>query len=607
MSQRVLPLFLTAAMILNMYHFTVLAEAETLEISETAEVPENGEVSEETKNPEEPELSEGSETSEEPEVPEETEAPEPPAMSENSLTVSENTLTVSENSVTDIAAIGKIDTFSNLDDSALEKHIVRGQNPEGAVVNLFDYWQDSPNPEDEEIWDWEYTNEETGEMQRGELCNLGISRGHLLRFGQTKTEEPEEKEKWNYGAWNMYSTNNPYQGIVQNTLDKGFPKLNFKDKQIGDFGNYATNYRNWLDNAHREESLAYLFSVTEKNSYKASYANVQGLFQMDQDGYYYYDSRKNFAEFDKANSRFILYDSPGVGKDGYYGQFFPFNKASEVFDTEYDITDGKNPYPLSYTGKEETDNGTGEKTDYVVRNGNASFVSCTYPALNHYIGMTLKVPFLQTVGGCLDDGSDMTFEFSGDDDVWIFIDGVLVADLGGIHDAYELSINFANGKISIPSLGEGEHTLRDSFEAAGRSVNGFSEKTFADNTKHTLQMFYLERGHMASNLSLRFNVVVVEDPRNNDPGGGDPGDDPEDPPSETEDPEEAPGTYSDTETASTAQPTGSEQGKNAVGSPQTGDDSMIGWWAALNLISLVGICATVYNLILRNSREKKRR
>ena len=113
------------------------------------------------------------------------------------------------------------------------------------------------------------------------------------------------------------------------------------------------------------------------------------------------------------------------------------------------------------------------------------------------------------------------------------------------------------------------------------------------------------------------NVVVVEDqksgdpddddPGGDDPGGDDPGDDPEDPPSETEDPEETPGTYSDTETASTAPMTESEQMQNTIGSPRTGDDSMIGWWAALNLISLVGICATVYNMVLRNSREKKRR
>lgn len=557
MGQKFLLFFLTAAMILSMYNLTALAEAETPEVSETAELPEELEESEESEEPEKEEM---------------PEAPELPTMSENSLTVSGNTLTVNENSLIDIAPIDESGAAFHLENSVLKNHIVRGQSPEGAVVNLFDYWQVERDGE-EYVWDWE-------ENGLGVLCNMGISSKHLLRFGLTDENKPDTCEL-KYGAWNMYSVGQPYQGIVQNTLGAdGFPRLNFKPNE--DFGRYATEHSDWLDNAHREESLAYLFSVTKQNSYKAIYKNVQGLFQMDQDGYYYYDSRKNFAEFDKANSRFILYDSPGVGTEGYYGQFFPFNKASDVFDTVYDINDGA-PYLLSYKGEKEH-----------VENKNASFLSCNDTSLNHYIGMTLEVPFLQTVGGCLDDGSPMIFKFSGDDDVWIFIDGVLVADLGGIHDAQELSINFADGKVSI--TGKAEHTLLDSFGLAGRSGDGFSGKTFADNTVHTLKMFYLERGHKASNLSLWFNVVVGEDQKGNDPGGSDP----------EEDSEEASEAHSDTKTASAAYPTESEQGENAIGSPQTGDDSLIGWWAALSLISLLGIGATVCNMVLRRGREKKR-
>lgn len=139
----------------------------------------------------------------------------------------------------------------------------------------------------------------------------------------------------------------------------------------------------------------------------------------------------------------------------------------------------------------------------------------------------------------------------------------------------------------------------------GWSVDGFSKNTFADNTKHILQMFYLGRGHMASNLSLRFNVVVVEDQKSDDPDGNDPGDDSEEPPSETEDSEETLGTHSDTKTASAEHSTGTEQMRNAIGSPQTGDDSLIGWWAVLSLVSLLGIGATVYNMVLVKGREKK--
>lgn len=118
---------------------------------------------------------------------------------------------------------------------------------------------------------------------------------------------------------------------MQNVLgNDGFPRLNFAGKESSFFENYGDPDINM-----GTESLAYLFSLND-NGYKRSYSNVQGLFQMDAQGYYYYDSKKNFAEFD-GKSRFILYDSPGVGKEpddpnalaseGNYGQFFPFNKA----------------------------------------------------------------------------------------------------------------------------------------------------------------------------------------------------------------------------------------------------------------------------------------
>ena len=116
----------------------------------------------------------------------------------------------------------------------------------------------------------------------------------------------------------------------------------------------------------------------------------------------------------------------------------------------------------------------------------------------------------------------MQFEFSGDDDTWIYVDGVLIGDGGGIHNRCEVDINFANGDVSIN--GELVGTLRGFIEAAkSEEIAAFTPKelekwnaqwngnTFAAGTYHTFDMFYLERGGDESNLYIRYNLVSTAD------------------------------------------------------------------------------------------------
>ena len=85
-----------------------------------------------------------------------------------------------------------------------------------------------------------------------------------------------------------------------------------------------------MQNRDGGESLAYLFDPKMESQGKASFSDVKGLLQVDKDGYYYYNSRQNYAVFYEADNAFTLYDHPGVipGGTSPVGQFFPFNQAT---------------------------------------------------------------------------------------------------------------------------------------------------------------------------------------------------------------------------------------------------------------------------------------
>ena len=355
--------------------------------------------------------------------------------------------------------------------------------PEGITIDLFDYWstQSDDDPDGGENM--------VGDDKR---YNLGINKDHYLKFGQGmgQVDTPEntdevknafevetaskqgEINKWTNGA-------RPMAGIVNNTLDDGYPTLAY------------TRYAS--------QSLGYLFDSSYGEG-KTAYSNVGGLLRQDENGYYYYNSATNFAEFQKSKNEeknvFTVYDQEAVTGDGVStaggtGMFFPFNTKEQVF-----LDDG-------------------------------NYLKSTDVVLNHYFGLHMTTSFQQTKSGVSpsDNNTPVTFSFSGDDDVWIFIDDVLVADLGGIHDACSVEINFQTGAICVykdanknGTFDNGDKkynvdnadSLNDMFIKAGKDTEvTWSSQTFADETYHTLDFFYLERGNVDSNMWMKYNLKTV--------------------------------------------------------------------------------------------------
>ena len=123
-------------------------------------------------------------------------------------------------------------------------------------------------------------------------------------------------------------------------------------------------------------------------------------------------------------------------------------------------------------------------------------------------GMKLEIPFTLNENGVLDDGTTpQTFDFSGDDDLWVFIDNKLVLDLGGEHNKTEGTINFsdcsvtANNKQAI-----GSATRNGKF---GTDVTGGWFDNSNPNTVHTMTIYYMERGMFDSNLMFGFSFHAI--------------------------------------------------------------------------------------------------
>lgn len=148
-------------------------------------------------------------------------------------------------------------------------------------------------------------------------------------------------------------------------------------------------------------------------------------------------------------------------------------------------------------------------------------------AVNMGFGTEFTIPFTLSKDGKI-NGQDITFNFTGDDDVWVFIDDYLVLDMGGAHRMASGTIDFAKKNVTVERAFTPDKSTTAAWKDGATRANQTSTeslKTFADietdNGKtfadimaddskvHTLKMFYMERGMIDSNMSVSFNFSPI--------------------------------------------------------------------------------------------------
>ena len=365
-------------------------------------------------------------------------------------------------------------------------------NPNGTTIDLFDYWISDKNTSGQQAWpdfgnyryinytDGQWTNYQSGGNglwlfgsgdNKGINSKSGDNHGHALKFNPANDGSVVNGIRGDYGGWFDVAYNE--QAGLNAWTGSATPRTGIVQSKLS--GNYPilTNDKGLGTDG---ESLAYLFDPSINHAGKDSYTNVNQLLYVDPDGYYTYDSEDFKADFNKTNKVFTV-SSQGTNSGEARG-FWPFGQE------------------------------------------------------NFWLGMHIKTDFSMPENGRVlnpkGEYKDMTFEFQGDDDTWLYLDGVLVGDGGGVHNQTLIRINFREGTVYV--TGKEDHAgfvsdyektyyldelytdakVYNNYEWED-SPSGNGHKIFKVGSQHKFDMFYMERGGGYSNLRIHYNLISTTD------------------------------------------------------------------------------------------------
>ena len=203
---------------------------------------------------------------------------------------------------------------------------------------------------------------------------------------------------------------------------------------------------------------------------------------------------KNGVETYEFDSK---YDTVHLKENGtleYLGYNKTYNKAVQVLDQKCDDGDGVKPGFFPYNTAGDSDS----------------------TRLNYGFGLKIEIPFNMTSDGKI-NGQDIVFNFSGDDDVWVFIDDELVLDIGGAHGEVTGNINFSEQYATVSGVKDNSAAFesRNYWYVTDKNIKRDVKSSFPSTLKtalkdttvsHKLTMFYMERGKIESNMKINFNL-----------------------------------------------------------------------------------------------------
>jgi len=272
-------------------------------------------------------------------------------------------------------------------------------------------------------------------------------------------------------------------------------QIQFEFSNRPDFSNKQTIITDY--SAAAGDSLEFSLQISNR-SYSDGYLRIRPYYS----SAWTNDNEKSFTIKEVYSERSMTSNQAIAG-------FYPFNDIA---------TSVPNPKSPSYNAESLQTGGPFNYTDWSSFIKNPSSYSYTAMGtralarggnwnVDYHFSSVVEFDFYISEDNLTDQGTEIIYEFSGDDDLWVFVDGKLALDIGGGHGAIRGNINFTQGTAWVANAVN--VTGFNSNDGNRGEKNSVLDVTQYEPGIHTMKIFYMERFGGSSNCMMRFNIPVI--------------------------------------------------------------------------------------------------